>query len=317
MKVLLIHKLIILQLFLFSISVFTQTDNSNKLKGFSESNFLNEQVFSFNFNSEIRIHINAPSKESFNKNKPVGIALFALPNGNTIEQTIGKILKPGDDWHYDIQHIGAQTRFLRNKIKDYNLVTVYLETSEKSWPAWKNNHTDYVSIVKSVVDTIVSFFKDCDNFLILTGHSGGGRFIFSFLDGNDTIPSSVKRICFLDSDYGYEKSYGLKLIKWLKASADHFLSVLAYNDSVVIYNNKHIVSPTGGTWYRSKMMIEDLSSVFNFDKVENKDFITYTSLQRRIEIILKKNPGGEILHTVQVEKNGFIHTMLTGTSHGK
>lgn len=301
-------------LFLFCIPLFSQANNSNELKGFSKSNFLNEQVISFNFNSEIRIHINAPSPESFRKNKPVGIALFALPNGNTIEQTVGKILKPGDDWHYDIQHIGAQTRFLRDKIKDYNLVIAYLEANTKSWPAWKNNHPDYTKIVKSVVDSVVSFFKDYNTFLILTGHSGGGRFIFSFLDVKDTIPSYVKRICFLDSDYGYEKSYGLKLIKWLKFSPDHFLSVLAYNDSVVIYNNKHIVSPTGGTWYRSKMMVEDLSKVFDFDKKENEDFITYTSLKGRIKIILKKNPDGKILHTVQVERNGFIHTMLTGTS---
>ncbi len=308
------YKIVItIQFFLFAFFCYSQENNFSSLPGFSKSNFLNEQEITFNFDSEIRIHINAPSPENFKKNKPIDVVLFALPNGNTIEQTIGKILTPGDDWHFDIQHIGAQTRYLRNKIKDYNLIITYLETSQKSWPAWKSKHPDYTQIIKSVVDSVLSFFKDYDTFLILTGHSGGGRFIFSYLDAYDNIPSIVKRICFLDSDYGYEKSYGEKLTNWLKESDDHFLSVLAYNDSIVIYNGKPLVSPTGGTWYRSKMMKEDLSNNFDFITEENEKFITYTSSQGRIKIILKKNPDGEILHTVQVEKNGFVHTMLTGT----
>jgi hypothetical protein len=34
---------------------------------------------------------------------------------------------------------------------------------------------------------------------------------------------------------------------------------------------------------------------------------------RRIRFFLKENPAREILHTRQVELNGFIHSMLTGT----
>ncbi|MCK5738958.1 hypothetical protein KAH55_07250, partial [bacterium] len=34
----------------------------------------------------------------------------------------------------------------------------------------------------------------------------------------------------------------------------------------------------------------------------------------RLQILLKKNPNQEIYHTVQVERNGFIHSMLTGTA---
>lgn len=296
-----------------SSSSYSQLNSTGSLQHFSKTEYFNEQVITFNFNPEIRIYINAPSPENLNAYQPVGIALFALPNGNTIEQTIGKTLKPGDDWHYNIQHIGAQTRYLRNKIKDYSLVLAYLETNQKSWPQWKSSHSDYTQIIKSLVDSIVSFFDGYNTFLILTGHSGGGRFVFSFLDAYDIIPSTVKRICFLDSNYGYEKSYGEKLIRWLKTSEDHFLSVFAYNDSVVVYNDKPLVSPTGGTWYRSKMMKKDLSTDFTFDEEENDEFITYISLKRRIKIILKKNPKGEIFHTVQVEKNGFIHSLLTGT----
>ena len=58
----------------------------------------------------VRVVIDRPEPPA---SKPVLLVFYALPNGNTIEQTIGKAIGPGDDWHFDIQHIGAQTRFLR------------------------------------------------------------------------------------------------------------------------------------------------------------------------------------------------------------
>src|SRR4051812_20622924 len=64
------------------------------------------------------------------------LIFFALPNGNSTAQTMGKKLEPGDDWHFDIQHIKAQTDFLREKLKD-NIVVAYLENNYKSWPSWK------------------------------------------------------------------------------------------------------------------------------------------------------------------------------------
>jgi len=298
---------------LFLISGVLLAAEGAKLPGFTTSPYDSEQVVTFYFNEEIRIHINAPSAISFRENKPVGLALFALPNGNSIEQSVGKILKPGDDWHYDIQHIGAQTRFLRQKITDYNLVVAYLETKQKSWPLWKSQHPDYARIVKSLVEYLKSCFKDYHPFMILTGHSGGGRFIFSVMDAFPNIPNDVKRICFLDSDYGYEISYGDQMMQWFNASTDHFLSVLAYNDSIALYNGKPVVSATGGTWYRSRMMKKYFSRFYNFTTKENDEFIIHSALNGRIQILLKKNPQREILHTVQVEWNGFIHTMLTGT----
>ena len=73
---------------------------------------------------------------------------------------------------------------------------------------------------------------------------------FGYLDGVPRIPDNIDRIAFLDSDYGYEDSFHTKkIIEWLK-NENHKLVVLAYNDSLVIYNGKPLVSPTGGTWYR-------------------------------------------------------------------
>jgi hypothetical protein len=288
--------------------------SSGELQGFSTSLYFNEQIVSFNYSPDIKIHINAACADSFDISKPVGLALYALPNGNTIAQTVGKFFLPDENWHYDIQHIGAQTRFLRRQINEYNLVTVYLETTQKSWPAWKSLHTNHSEIIKFLLHYLISYFRDYDPFIILTGHSGGGRFIFSFMDAFDELPDYVQRISFLDSNYGYKHSYGDKMIRWLNASPDHFLNVFAYNDSVALYNGKTFVSATGGTWYRSRIMQKYFSDFFSFTSEEDDNFIKHKTLNGRINFLLKKNPLQKILHTVQVERNGFIHSMLSGTA---
>jgi hypothetical protein len=52
---------------------------------------------------------------------------------------------------------------------------------------------------------------------------------------------------------------------------------------------------------------------FQFTSSTNTDFETYTSLGGRVEFLLKENPEKKIFHTVQVERNGFIQSMLSGT----
>ncbi len=315
------YKLIFLAAIFFALiqnnsfgQIFNKINENGEIPGFSVSPYYSEQVVTFKYDPEIRIHINAPAPGKFDPSKRVGLVFFALPNGNTIEQTVGKILEAGDDWHYDIQHIGAQTRFLRQHITDYNVVTVYLETSQKSWPSWNANHPDHAAILKNLVEYLKLVFSKYDPFVALTSHSGGGRFTFSFIDAFNQIPDYVERIAFLDSDYGYENTYGSKFVNWLNSSPNHYLSVIAYNDSVALYNGEPIVSPTGGTWYRTRMMKKYLQSYYSFTDEEDSSFYTHTALSGRIKIILKKNPLRQILHTVQVERNGFIQGMVSGTS---
>ena len=76
------------------------------------------------------------------------------------QKTIGKILNEGDDWHFDIQHISAQTRFLRKQIPNNNLVIIYLETSQKSWPLWKSKYKNYTGIIDSLVTYLTELFSD-------------------------------------------------------------------------------------------------------------------------------------------------------------
>jgi len=286
------------------------------LPGFKPSGLFNEQQILIEDSPPgTRILINAPI-QGFGEKDRVLLVLYALPNGNTIEQTFGKKLKEGDDWHYDIQHIGAQTRFLREAITDRTLVVAYLENDRKSWPAWSAATTDHREQVRKMVEEITALFAKWNPELVLNGHSGGGRFIFSYIDAHEQIPSQVVRIAFLDSNYGYDDVlHGPKLTSWLKPDSGRHLCTLAYNDSVVIYNGKPLVSPTGGTWYRSRIMKDFLARSFRLRKIERDSLIWYLSRDRRIEFIFKPNPGGKIYHTNQVEYNGFIHSMLSGTRH--
>jgi len=284
------------------------------LPEFKISGDFNEQhMIIENSPADTRILINAPLS-GFEKDDNVLLVFYALPNGNTIEQTFGKNLQPGDDWHFNIQHIGAQTRFLRKVLKKHTVVVVYLETKQKSWPAWKANNADYKVLVKQIADEVDSIFAKWNTSVVLNGHSGGGRFIFSYLDAFGKIPDNVVRVAFIDSDYGYEDPiYGPMLASWLKQEKERYLCTLAYNDSVVIYNDKPLVSPTGGTWYRSKIMQKYLSAEFGFREHDSDSLLWQYAQKKKIEFVFKKNPEGKIFHTQQVEFNGFIHSMLSGT----
>jgi hypothetical protein len=65
----------------------------------------------------VRVWLNTTAENVFDSEKPTKLILYALPNGNTIEQTMGTPIEPGEDWHFDIQHIAAQMRWLRAHVK--------------------------------------------------------------------------------------------------------------------------------------------------------------------------------------------------------
>jgi hypothetical protein len=244
--------------------------------------------------------------------RPTKIIIFALPNGNSTAQTFGKKLAEGDDWHFDIQHIGAQTTFIRNQDQKTNYIIVYVENTLKSWPAWRRKINDDERVAQ-IVTTILDKYSAYHPKITLSGHSGGGSFIFGFLNSKPQIPDYIERIGFLDATYAYEtEKHGQKLKEWL-TDKKKSLQIIAYNDSVVIYNGKPLVSPTGGTWYRSKLMAKDLQNPFKLFKAEFDDRLTYFDYRHRIEFKLIKNPEAKIYHTVLVEKNGFIDLIFNGT----
>lgn len=269
---------------------------------------INQRVDHIRMFGDVTVTIDYPIATK--KDKTIQLIFFALPNGNSTAWTMGKKMEPSDDWHFDIQHIKAQTAFIRNAVPHKYVVVIYLENDQKSWPAWKLKHPDYLQCTTHLIDSISSLFLEPE--IHLNGHSGGGSFVFAYLKAVENIPEKIKRISFLDSDYNYDSSYTNKLSEWLKNKSNQ-LRVFAYNDSIALYNGKPVVSATGGTWYRSKKMLADLSNQYKFNNLSNDSMLIYKSKSKQIQFYLKTNPERKILHTKQVELNGFIHSELSGT----
>jgi len=272
-----------------------------------------DSIYSFEMSTDVRITIDQSGE--FSKNKKTIIILYALPNGNTTEQTMGKKMQVGDDWHFDIQHIRAQTKFIRQQLTSENIVVAYLENNLKSWPAWKQKHSDHLLTIPFIVDTLYHLINAKQKVIYLNGHSGGGSFIFGFIASVNNIPGYIKRISFLDSDYGYDSSYYPKLKRWLSNVKNSHLAVFAYNDSIALYNGKPLVSATGGTWFKSHLMMNHLSNDFKFQKIQGDSITMYHTNDKKIGFFFKVNTDRGIYHTQQVELNGFIHSVFFGTKN--
>ena len=270
---------------------------------------------------ESRVVINIPSGILANGLRPTRVIFYALPNGNTIEQTEGRFVTEESDWRYNIQHIAAQTGFLRERDTSHNYIAVYVESKTRAWTSHASKYTDsgelYVSLIDSIRNFIASNFHNfasIDNQkLILASHSGGGRFVLNYIAANKAIPHFIERIIFIDSNYGYESEiHSIKIGDWLKRDNNH-LEVMAYVDTTVILDGKPIVSSKGGTGYRSHMMAADLQFAgIDLNFAADTIFKKYSG--KSAEILIKENPSGKIYHTVLVEKNGLIHGVLSGSS---
>lgn len=267
-----------------------------------------EKITVLGMDRGVRVVINEPEEMGA---KDVLLIYYALPNGNTIEQTIGKAMQPGDDWHFDIQHIGAQMRFVRKALVDRAVVVAYLENELHSWPTWRRQQGD--SAIAPILNAVRQRYSNTGVHIVHAGHSGGGSLLFGFLNSIDMIPDDVERIACLDSNYAYEtQKHRDKLVAWLK-SPDHRLIVLAYNDAVALLNGKTFVSESGGTWGRSRQMLADLGEAYKFAQNSTEDMQRHSALDGRVRFLLKENPDRKIFHTVQVERNGFIECLLSGT----
>jgi hypothetical protein len=269
------------------------------------------RVDSSRIRGDIKLTIDRPPE--FAGKRETIIVFYALPNGNSTEQTMGKRMQAGDDWHFDIQHIRAQTAFIRGQLRDKNFVVIYLENNYKSWPAWKQRHPDFKKEIPELVDSLAGSFPVSDPQIYLNGHSGGGSFIFGYLAGVERIPAKIKRISFLDSNYGYDSSYYPKFRQWLSDTEGSALNVFAYNDSIALYNGKPFVSATGGTWWRSHLMLQHFSTDLRFANSSTDSLEIYKSDDRKVQFYFKLNFNRGIYHTQQVELNGFIHSVLCGT----
>ena len=67
--------------------------------------------------------------------------------------------------------------------------------------------------------------------------------------------------------------------------------------------------------HETHRMLERLRNDLSLSEDEQTPCKRYRALEGRIDIVLIKNPDDKILHTVLVEKNGFIHALTFATPH--
>lgn len=60
-------------------------------------------------------------------------------------------------------------------------------------------------------------------------------------------------------------------------------------------------------------MLQDLGKSFSFAKTTEGPLQQHTALDGRIVFLLMGNPEKSVLHTRLVERNGYLHALLTGT----
>lgn len=283
--------------------------------GFRASPHFGERVREQCWPSGVRAIANL--SPNYDPTKPTRLILFATPNGNTIEQTLGCETAKALDWHFDIQHVAAQVRQLRTLKPNENIALVVVEAEGLSWPAWKRRQSDGPARIRTLVDEIRGWFPG-ESKLVLSGHSGGGSFLFGFLDSANTIPDFVERIAFLDANYSYSDidQHGTKLLDWLKAESSRKLAVLAYDDRKVTLNGKPVVGPTGGTFRATERMHARFAREVAFTETRVGDVRIRAALDDRLTLVVHSNPKNVILHTALVgEMNGLLH-VLDGAAFG-
>ena len=259
----------------------------------------------------------AASDSTASRNRRV-LIVFATPNGNSAEWTLGGLRIPGSDWHYDIQHVLAQVSALRDHDPTTQYSLAVVQPFNKSWPAWRKIEQGQPSKdpqIAAFVDDLMTK-TNCDE-LILSGHSGGGSFITGFINAHEQLPKSLTRIIYLDANYSFDDSqgHGAKLAAWLSQDPACKLISIAYDDREVTLNGKKIVSETGGTYRATDRMATALQQHASreLNSTTNGSFITRSDSADQIRLVVRTNPENKIWHTRLVELNGLLYSLAAGS----
>lgn len=242
--------------------------------------------------ADTRAVVLAPKR--LDASKPVQVVVFATPNGNTVEQTLGSALDKNGDWRLDIQHIAAQSRFVRERMDHPNLCLVVAEAKGLSWPAWRANTPSAGEVANRLLNTWLAMLPGKEKEVTLTCHSGGGAFQWAVIEGAPALDRRIRRLAWLDANYSFDADkHTAKLVAWLRGDKRRELSVLAYDDRNITLDGKPVVSPTGGTYRATHRMV----GAFGLgDKAETSD-LWETFVAGQTDLRIHRNPQNQILHT--------------------
>jgi len=281
--------------------------------GFQRSPWFGERVRLDRTAEGIRCSLNLPAR--MDPSKPTRLVLYATPNGSSLEETLGSELTAGLSWRYDIQHVAAQTRRWRDLNPRENVVLGCVEAEGRSWPAWRAKHPNNGALIRALVDAAIERVPAPVASITLTGHSGGGSFMFGYINGGATIPDRVDRIAFLDANYSYtDDEHSAKLLTWLNRGPEHSLLVVAYDDRRIMLNGKLVVSALGGTYRASHRMLDRLRKEGVVQETHDGPRSHYSAILNRAQFWIHENPEDNILHTSMVGNwNGLLHVLTDGT----
>jgi hypothetical protein len=251
----------------------------------------------------------ASASAKFDPKRPTRLVIYATPNGTTIEQTLGRAPADRLDWRFDSQHVAAQVRKLREVSSDANVVLACIEADGLSWPAWKRGHKDGPARIAKAVAALRAWVPGDTVRVSLAGHSGGGSFLFGFLDASPAVPEFVERVVFLDANYSYSDAdrHGDKQLAWLKPDRGRRHVVIAYDDRKVTLGGKPVVGPDGGTFRATERMRARFAKDLTFAETTADDITARAALDGRLVLLVHANPENRVLHTALVgEMNGLL-----------
>jgi hypothetical protein len=232
--------------------------------------------------------------------------VFATPNGNTLEQTLGCRPSEKVDWRYDIQHVAAQIRWLQNQDTSTDYILAVVQAPQLSWPEFRRTTADSNRWISEFVESIKTEVSAQE--VVLACHSGGGSFLWGWINAHQELPEYLHRMIFLDANYSFstEDGHDRKLLEWLTRSQENALIVIAYDDREIQLNGKKVVGSDDGTYRATERMRKCFSSRIEFSEVNDGSFRNAIGLEGRIQLLVHQNPDNKILHTALVgEMNGL------------
>ena len=290
-------------------------DAQSLLPGFAKTALFNEQVRWTRLASGVRVFVDAPTTWEAPRRL---LVIYATPNGNTIEQTLGCAASENLDWQFDIQHVAAQIRRVREIDIGRDIVLAVVQAPKLSWPTFRRERPDSGPIIRELVASLAKEFA-ADR-VALTCHSGGGSFVLGYLNAVESLPAWIERIVLLDANYSYsdEERHGDKLLAWCGGDSAHKLVVIAYDDREIALHGKKVVGADGGTYRASRRMLTRFRRDGEYVEQQLGPFRHTRGHAGQVEFFIHPNPDNTILHTALVgEMNGLLHGLLLGTDHAE
>ncbi len=301
-------KRILLQQILFSVlfsfvSVVECTAQLN-LPQFQSNEATQEQLRWRHESNGVRAFILAPKQL---KHQRRCLVIFATPNGNTLEETLGCLSSRQLSWRFDIQHVAAQMRWLRHQDQETDYIVAVVQAPQLSWPEFRRSNPDSNGWISKFVETIKDEVSATE--VVMACHSGGGSFLWGWMNAHEELPLYVNRIIFLDANYSFltEDGHDRKLLQWLNGAKENVLVVVAYDDREIELDGKKVVGADGGTYRATQRMQKSLASEIQFTETQDRSFRNWIGLDGRVQLLVHQNPENKILHTALVgEMNGLV-----------